>query len=121
MPSYRTKDIRNIALVGHSGSGKTMLAEALLVKSGMKGESGSVVMERVINPALEGLKTTGIKATGMVRHGDVADTLKTVSSEEGASHIIVGRSSDGGFTKRIFGSSTSNLVMSADVPVTVVK
>jgi elongation factor G len=42
MPKYRTKDIRNIALVGHSGSGKTTLAEALLVKSGAKGEAGTV-------------------------------------------------------------------------------
>ncbi|MGB5290166.1 MAG: elongation factor G [Lysobacterales bacterium] len=42
MPSYRTKDIRNIALVGHSGSGKTTLAEALLVTSGAKGEAGSI-------------------------------------------------------------------------------
>ncbi len=42
MPSYRTKEIRNIALVGHSGSGKTTLAEALLVRSGVKGEAGTV-------------------------------------------------------------------------------
>jgi elongation factor G len=42
MPNYRTKDIRNIALVGHSGSGKTTLAEALLVKSGVKGEAGTI-------------------------------------------------------------------------------
>ena len=42
MPNYRTKDIRNVALVGHSGSGKTTLAEALLVKSGVKGEAGTV-------------------------------------------------------------------------------
>lgn len=42
MPKYRTRDIRNIALVGHSGSGKTTLAEALLVKSGAKGEAGTI-------------------------------------------------------------------------------
>jgi elongation factor G len=42
MPNYRTEDIRNITFVGHSGSGKTSLTEALLVKSGKIGEAGTI-------------------------------------------------------------------------------
>lgn len=83
-------------------------------------EEISTAMERVINPALSALEKDGIQAEGMVRHGDVADILNAVAKEVGAEQIIVSRSSEGGFTKRIFGSSTANLVMDATVPVTVI-
>ena len=42
MPKYRTENIRNITLVGHTGCGKTSLVEALLVKSGKIGEAGTI-------------------------------------------------------------------------------
>ena len=84
-------------------------------------EEIATALDRVINPALDGLKKEGVHASGIVRHGDVADTLNAVAGENKADQIIVGRTSEGGFTKRIFGSSTTNLVMSADVPVTVIK
>jgi elongation factor G len=42
MPQYRTEDIRNITLVGHTGAGKTSIIEALLAKSGTIGEAGSI-------------------------------------------------------------------------------
>ena len=66
------------------------------------------------------LTEAGLSASGMVRHGNVADTLNAIAVEEGATQIVVARSTEGGFTKRIFGSATANLVMEASVPVTVV-
>ena len=84
-------------------------------------EEISTVMSRVIEPALRKLEKLGLSVTGKVRHGDVADTLNAIAKEHKAAQIIVARSSEGGFSSRIFGSSTFNLVKGADVPVTVVQ
>ncbi|HEY8540216.1 MAG TPA: elongation factor G, partial [Steroidobacteraceae bacterium] len=40
--AYTTADIRNLALVGHAGAGKTSLAEALLAQSGAIRSKGSI-------------------------------------------------------------------------------
>ena len=42
MANYQTRDIRNIALVGHARSGKTLLAEALLFHTGAITQMGSI-------------------------------------------------------------------------------
>jgi elongation factor G len=42
MPNYSAKDIRNIILLGHSGSGKTSLAEAMLHAAGSIPKMGSI-------------------------------------------------------------------------------
>lgn len=42
MKEYKTKDIRNIALVSHNGAGKTMLVERLLFDTGITTRLGSV-------------------------------------------------------------------------------
>lgn len=83
-------------------------------------EEISVAMDRVVNPAVTSLTDAGLQAQAIVRHGDVADTIDAIAHQEGASQIIVARTSSGGLTSRLFGSSTANLVMNARVPVTVV-
>ena len=42
MPGFATENLRAIALVGHSGAGKTTLAEALLFRTGTIAAAGSV-------------------------------------------------------------------------------
>ncbi|MEZ4440547.1 MAG: GTP-binding protein, partial [Polyangiaceae bacterium] len=42
MKAYDSGDIRNIALVGHQGAGKTMVAEGLLFASGAINRMGSI-------------------------------------------------------------------------------
>lgn len=83
-------------------------------------EEIDLAMKRIVQPAVDKLTSAGFEATGIVRHGDVAETLNRLTVKHGGSQIVVGRVSAGGFTKRLFGSSTQNLVMHADVPVTVV-
>ena len=95
-------------------------ADENAVRHSRREEELTTAQDRIINPALERLKTQDIKATGVVRHGDVANTLIAIANENSAEQVIVAKSSEGGFAQRVFGSSTTNLVMSADVPVTVV-
>ena len=83
-------------------------------------EEIAIATTRIVTPAVKSLTDAGFKASGIVRHGDVAETLNRIAVENGGSQIIVGRVSADGFTKRLFGSSTQNLVMHADVPVTVI-
>lgn len=75
---------------------------------------------RIISPVVKALKAEGFSARGVVKHGHVADLLNSVAVGEGADQIVVARSSEGGFSSRVFGTSTANLVMTAEVPVTVV-
>ena len=83
-------------------------------------EEIALATSRIIEPAVAALKEAGFNATGIVQHGNVAETLNRLTVENGGSQIVVGRGSSDGFAKRVFGSSTQNLVMHADVPVTVV-
>jgi nucleotide-binding universal stress UspA family protein len=80
----------------------------------------SQATERVVAPAVAQAKGAGLSVRGIVQHGNVADTLNRIATEEGARQIVVARTDPNSLSERIFGSATSNLVMHASVPVTVV-
>ncbi|MCT8161966.1 universal stress protein [Pseudoruegeria sp. SHC-113] len=83
-------------------------------------EEIKIARERVVDPAVASLTAAGFAATGVVRHGDVAEVLNAIAVDKGATQIIVGRASARSLATRVFGSATQKLVMLADVPVTVV-
>ena len=71
MAKYSTTDIRNIALVGHSGAGKTTLTETLLHLSGAIKEKGSVERGTTVcdyDPQEKALKHTTNAALCHLQH-----------------------------------------------------
>ena len=58
-------------------------------------EEISTATQRIIDPAVARVQAAGLKATGKVRHGDVASILMAFAEETNAEQIIVSRSSEG--------------------------
>lgn len=74
----------------------------------------------VIDPVVSQLKEEGLDVEGLVRHGNVADTLHELAMENGVTNIILGRQGTSKLKKHVFGSVGSQLVQAAECPVTVV-
>ena len=74
----------------------------------------------VIDPVVNRLNAEGLSAEGLVRHGNVADTLHELAVENGVTNIILGRQGASKLKAHVFGSVGSHLVQMAEIPVTVV-
>lgn len=70
MPTYTTQDIRNIALAGHAGAGKTTLVEALLHKAGVIGSPGQVEQGDTASDYSDEEKHHGYSLFNAVLHTD---------------------------------------------------
>ena len=103
--SYATKDIRNICLLGHGGSGKTQLVSALLFSAGMVNRLGlvddgttvtdyddeEIARRHTLTATLaEVLRTLGSRAAYVVHGADGLDELSTT----GVNRISVRRAGE---------------------------
>lgn len=76
--------------------------------------------DRVLDPAVADAAEDGLDVIGIVRHGDVADTLESLAKQHKASQIVVGRVGARGLKERLFGGVSGRLVATASVPVTII-
>ena len=76
--------------------------------------------ERVLNPILQTIKSEDIDTLGVVRHGQVAETLLRIAKEQNAGQIVVGKIGHSGIKSLLFGSVTTKLIQIANIPVTIV-
>ena len=83
-------------------------------------EEIKTAQERVLNPILTSLESKGVKALGVVRHGQVADVLLLIAKEQDAGQIVVGRIGHSGIKSLLFGSVAAKLIQLAHIPVTIV-
>ena len=76
--------------------------------------------KRVVDPVVEKLRSEGVDAEGVIRHGQPAETISALATELNASNIIIGRTGQSVIKTKLFGSAASTLVLISSRPVTVV-
>jgi nucleotide-binding universal stress UspA family protein len=83
-------------------------------------EEIQIVSERVLDPMLKSLESEGIEIIGVVRHGQVADSLIYLANKHAATDIVVGRIGESGVKTLLFGSVVAKLIQLTHIPVTIV-
>lgn len=76
--------------------------------------------EALIDPLVEKVKTSHADVEGVIRYGNIVDTLMKVTKESGASQIFLGRTGHSSLSQRVFGSVAGSLAQHSTVPVTIV-
>jgi len=88
MPAYTINEIRNIALVGHGGSGKTSLCEAFLHSTGVTGRLGSTADKTSHLDVDEEEKERGCSIDSHVMHLSVDGRLINLIDTPGAPDFV---------------------------------
>ena len=88
MPNYQTTDIRNVAIVGHAGSGKTTLVEALMHSAGVIGHMGEVEKGSTLSDHTDEEKAHGHSLFNTILHCDHSGVHVNVIDTPGAPDFL---------------------------------
>ena len=90
MADFNTKQLRNLALLGHGGSGKTSLAEAMLYIAGATDRLGSIAVGKDADLLVFGEDplTLAAKPEMVFINGRKVDNLYAIGSVIGGSNSL---------------------------------
>jgi nucleotide-binding universal stress UspA family protein len=75
-----------------------------------------------IQAELAGLKASpGVEVDVQLVHGSPGDALLTYVAQNGADHIVIGHTERGALARWLVGSTSTDVLAKARVPVTVVR
>ena len=80
MKFYKTQEIKNIALLGSKGSGKTTLAEAMLYECGVIKRRGTVEAKNTVSDYFPVEKEYGYSVFSTVFYAEFLDKNSTSST-----------------------------------------
>lgn len=85
-----------------------------------RGEELQRAETALLAPLLAELSTSGLEIKTSMKYGNIAETLLKVARDNGATHIIIGRTGHSAIESRLFGSVAGSLAQAAPAPVTIV-
>lgn len=119
----RVRDLRMRLVIAHVvpwSAYTVQTAEENEQRRVAKAQETQMAWEQIVQPLVDTLAGEGVQVEGVVRHGHPADTLCELAREHRAAQLVVGRRGHSRVRLLLFGSTPSNLIQIATVPVTVV-
>jgi len=105
MKNYQTDQIRNIALVGNSGSGKTMLAESMLQIGGVINRKGDIASKTTVSDYRPIEQENGNSLFSTVLYTEIANTKINILDNPGMDDFI------GNLVSSLFATDTALMLI----------